>query len=406
MFIVKIKCFITADVAYNREWGTMAKQKKQHYVPQFYLRNFANKENKFNIYNIKNTETIFNIPVKGQCQIINYYDEKGSKKWEDVLSKYEGVWATTFRKIIKKNSTLTTEDKKSLILFASFRNARSTQARDAIISKQWETLKIGVGMGDNNFINNENEEYLKDYFNNLNIETPAKILNSVVESQKYMFDLDVKVIKYKTQQLLIASDNPIIYNNRIYPNVGALIAGVLIFFPIDHRHLVVIYDNKIYNNSDKCHISCDESEVRKLNKYQLIAANNLIFGLDSYTFTKIKSLMKICSNDRKDFLEELANVTSIGPANKKIIFYTQPTIRRIRTHSFNKLTNIGRSFIKIKLSNRDWFPRTPYLEQKYKDRLQNKKLIFSLPDLTLSTNLNLTEIETFNRLVEEYWKIN
>lgn len=59
----------------------MSIQKKQHYVPQFYMRNFA-ADGKFNIINMKDSSVKFEIPIKGQCQINNYYVH-GTKNREE-----------------------------------------------------------------------------------------------------------------------------------------------------------------------------------------------------------------------------------------------------------------------------------------------------------------------------------
>ena len=45
----------------------MEKKKRQHYVPQFYLRNFVREDNKFTIFNIKSEKIIENAPYRKQC---------------------------------------------------------------------------------------------------------------------------------------------------------------------------------------------------------------------------------------------------------------------------------------------------------------------------------------------------
>ena len=45
----------------------MNKKKKQHYVPQFYLRNFTRQDNKFTLINLKTNSIIENAPCKDQC---------------------------------------------------------------------------------------------------------------------------------------------------------------------------------------------------------------------------------------------------------------------------------------------------------------------------------------------------
>lgn len=382
----------------------MSIQKKQHFVPQFYMRNFSNKGT-FSIINMKENIARYNIPIKGQCQMNNYYDVHNVKNWEERLSRLENGWAKTIRNIVgeKDNYILTEDDKEQLIIFATFQNSRSTRARDSFISMKWESLKVMHHMEKRNIINDNNEAVLRKHFEKLHNDAPSILLNIVEKGYKFLLDLNVKIIEYDTKDKLIASDNPIIYSNRIYPNVGAMMAGLLIFFPISSSQLVVLYDGKIYKNIGEYSVSTNNDEVRKLNSYQLVAANNLVFGLDNYTFSNVSKLMDSIYLKRKKYWESIFSLQKLGTDEQKIILYSEPFIRIKDVRSFSKFSDIGNKIHRISLPNRDWFPRSPYIDEKFQERLKMKLMMSSVPIEVITNNLELDKIQEFNDLVELYW---
>ena len=78
------------------------KRKKQHYVPQFYLKNFAREDNTFSIYNVKNNTIIQKAPYKSQCYENYYYGE--NNQWELRLSKLEYESSKIINRIINEDS--------------------------------------------------------------------------------------------------------------------------------------------------------------------------------------------------------------------------------------------------------------------------------------------------------------
>ena len=77
----------------------MEKKKRQHYVPQFYLRNFVREDNKFTIFNIKSEKIIENAPYRKQCYEDYYYGD--DEVWEEKLGAIESSAALIIAKINK-----------------------------------------------------------------------------------------------------------------------------------------------------------------------------------------------------------------------------------------------------------------------------------------------------------------
>ena len=73
----------------------MAKSSAQHhYVPRFYLNNFASKANRINVYNLEGEFAKEDISLRKQCRKPNYY--KG-QSIEAALGHMEDEAAKAFR---------------------------------------------------------------------------------------------------------------------------------------------------------------------------------------------------------------------------------------------------------------------------------------------------------------------
>ncbi|MDD3169503.1 MAG: DUF4238 domain-containing protein, partial [Eubacteriales bacterium] len=91
-------------------------------------------------------------------------------------------------------------------------------------------------------------------------------------------DLKISIVRYKTKEKLITSDMPVVTMNPFCAGkAGMSNMGVLIFFPVSSDTLVVIYDSKIYS-IEKFFRSSNEDDVKHLNKYQVISAEERILA--------------------------------------------------------------------------------------------------------------------------------
>ena len=100
----------------------MPDKKKHHYVPKFYLKEFANDRGKFVIYNLKDEKCIEAVPYKDQCYKSYFYGKDGI--WEDQLGEMETKWAVVFKKI-KEKDVLSEEDLKLIKQFAVYQRQRT-----------------------------------------------------------------------------------------------------------------------------------------------------------------------------------------------------------------------------------------------------------------------------------------
>lgn len=87
----------------------MADKKRQHYVPRFYMREFADSNKKFSVLNLKTGERIEKVSYSSQCYKDYYYGSDGI--WEEQLGEMENKWADVIRSILSYKA-LTTHDER------------------------------------------------------------------------------------------------------------------------------------------------------------------------------------------------------------------------------------------------------------------------------------------------------
>ena len=209
----------------------MPANKSQHYVPQFYMKLFANQDGKFNIYNVESGEKYENIPYKGQCQKDYFYGK--DLVLENKFRDMETEWSIVFNKIINEEE-LTKEDVGKIKQFAVYQSARTAAA----VGHSEETMRSHM------------IELVKMECMNKNIPTLIQEIERVVDEKvkekkdeilfpihyseeciSYMDDLNIVVMTYNTTGTLISSDTPVVNANKFLEgDVGYANAGFCVFF--------------------------------------------------------------------------------------------------------------------------------------------------------------------------------
>jgi hypothetical protein len=107
----------------------MAERKRQHWVPQFYLRRFATNSDKtlINLYLLEGRKFIGNVGLSGQCQEDNFYGK--DRIIEEALGQLEGVWTDLFRRV-EAGDQLTENIRHELCLFAAMQSSRTAVIRE------------------------------------------------------------------------------------------------------------------------------------------------------------------------------------------------------------------------------------------------------------------------------------
>lgn len=261
----------------------MSDKRKQHYVPQMYLKNFADGK-LFNVYNIEKNKLIPNIPFRTQCYENNFYGK--DKKYEDELSKLETKWSINIKQILDNDGVYNDENASSLKEFCCFQYLRTKNAYFKTKRFYEKALKFMIpsfAQANNMQINDEFIQYISDkYMERNDIPTTMKFLVDIAKNYKdKLNDLQITVLKNKSDLNFITSDNPVIVGNEYQPKhgVGLDCIGFYMLVPLSTKFYIAIIDSKIYpkfRNKYKIIVSLDL--VKQLNHMQFINSNLNIYG--------------------------------------------------------------------------------------------------------------------------------
>lgn len=284
----------------------MAKKKKHHYIPKFYLKRFSiNSENKLiGLFNLSNQKYITNAPLKSQAYENFLYGE--DDEIENALAQMESNVARMFyywteEKLLYPPSAETNGFKllKQFILYQAFRTPKSG-------NEIMKTLNQGIKTFVKEF-KPEIWESMKDATLTHNNSVLLGLINSI-EHENLLNFLDCKFLVNLSLLPLITSDAPVIQYNQLMEQAGnyegatGLSAkGLQIFYPIHPRLMICLYDSNVYNfgdNSVNCSSTESIEEIHQLNGLQLINCKSQLFFDEDISEEYIKELNKHFSEYR------------------------------------------------------------------------------------------------------------
>lgn len=387
------------------------KRKKQHFVPQLYLKNFSSQEKKFSLLNIKKNQVVNDVPYMDQCYEDYFYGS--DKKWENELSRLEGKWASIFDKIILNASYYPSHEEISLIKeFVVYQAHRTPSINNQIKEYGWKLIETAVNMQygktldiiDPKIKQQVKIQFIKEKMSNTS-QMCLEISKNVVKAIK---DLNLLIINYTGSIDLVTSDNPIIfYNDYCIYSTGLSQAGLIIFFPVSSRKLIVIYDSKMYPRFKEKKIVelNNESEVKLLNKFQIISADNLVFFKNKIMSDLVKKLKKEVQNERKLYFESLIPY-DFGPDKDKLVPFHKPNHPLKCNFSFAKLNSKAEKISKYDRNVKDWFTR-----KKKKEIIERMKIreniLPQIPDPVIKMyRKNDKLIKEVNKFIYDYWDDN
>jgi hypothetical protein len=285
-----------------------------HYVPQFYFRNFSpdlpdgtsdrSEGGNIRLINLGRRKFVPTASIKGQCKKAGFHDYKPGL--EAALGQLEGMAASAIRGVMEANAPpeLRSPDHETLSTFIAIQRSRTISAAEDADKMADRMFKIAY----------EKEAKLKgiglsDY--EIRSKYPVAMpLSAAAECAHIAMQLGVHLFVNETSEEFITSDNPVIAHNQYCEGIeyrgvlGWNCAGIQIFFPISPRHLIFLYDTRIYAVGMKHERSAsrirDISEIRTLNSFQIVVAReNIYFRNDSMVGSLLAQTERLASKRRR-----------------------------------------------------------------------------------------------------------
>lgn len=279
----------------------MPDNKKHHYVPRFYLRNFSHDGKAINLFNMERQKVVLRAPYKNQCYRDYYYGR--DQKLEGILAGIEGASASIIRKIIDASLIPESEvERRNLSVYIMAQNGRTPSAV-AVIRQMHEKLlesaqEIAAEIGINESANLDIGDYV------------ALSVITNIRAHENLGDLEGRLLLAPPDQSFITSDVPVAFCNQLFsyrPRNDAASPGWLgfqLFFPLSDKIMLHLFDASVYSVPNQLRNNSlqlmDSRDVDQLNGLQIASAFENIFFTDAKTDVPrlLKLFGKWRSNDK------------------------------------------------------------------------------------------------------------
>lgn len=226
--------------------------KSQHYVPQFYMRYFADATGKcIGIHVLKSGKRIANAPITGQACKDYFYGKDGGA--ERALGKVEGPTVPIINHLRAGDPPpeIGSEDHERLMFYIGIQHCRtlaaeaehqngSEQAAKSILKTQAEL---------------EGNETILRALNHVRIKRTnavSEMLGYATVAASLLTDLRLLLVRNHSGVPFIASDTPVVLHNRLYEGSGQIGVtgyaniGLQIILPLGPDLALLAYDGAAY----------------------------------------------------------------------------------------------------------------------------------------------------------------
>ena len=251
---------------------TMDKSSAQHhYVPRFYLSQFASKARRINIYNLEGKFVKEDISLREQCRRPNYYKDPSI---EAALGRMEEEAAKALRILMKDPTPRLSESILRFIAAQILRTPSSVKISESLQGKLLHHLGATHQLSESQLL--ALGAIPHDQLPIYHLIVMDDLVNAMEDLRFLMFNL--------AKSVLITSDNPVVKYNQYYERVrgmgttGVGQKGLQIFLPLSPSHLLVLYDGNIYDHVKSRRPT--ENDIDSINAFQIVSAETNVYFSD------------------------------------------------------------------------------------------------------------------------------
>ncbi|MBZ9751705.1 DUF4238 domain-containing protein [Deinococcus sp. HMF7604] len=258
----------------------MPDNKKHHYVPKFYLRNFATrldlpskKRVQIHQLDVNNLTWRYNIGLKDQCQSPYLYGK--GPELENLLKDFEGEFASVFRTVISDGAKSLREPYIELyIRYFAILSLLRTPRQQRYLDDSLNNLVSQIV--DNNY---------PEYKDQLRIQYDGFFHLAIGHLSHFAISLDGMrpILVHSRDAQFVTSDNPVIRHNQIlraynktHPCLGFLAKGLQIFIPLSPQYMIILFDEDAYKAKGEF-FECSQEDIRLLNGLQVLNCDSSVY---------------------------------------------------------------------------------------------------------------------------------
>ncbi len=299
----------------------MNEPKKQHYVPQTYLNNFAGGKKGTSLYVFsKSAKKIYPAQVEDTASQRHFYtleNRQDKYMWENIYArKVEPILGQLLKKIrqncenhlVQNHATVITKDEKaSLVYNIIFQQLRGIQTRkyekdlyNKLLPSVFSDSKKHFYMLEKSVIEESFKKFSTDenYFKEISMQTA---FNEKLVEKLFNILIQYSFVFFRSDDIsFITSDNPVMITNSITKNVTPFANGLInnttiIYFPISPSLLLGAFHPEFafggINNSDCCvNFLSHKNEkgfINFYNKKQLEQCYNYLYSKSYETLNNL-----------------------------------------------------------------------------------------------------------------------
>ena len=256
----------------------MPNNKNQHFVPQFYLRNFSSDRKSISSFLIEAERMIPRVSIKDQCSRDYFYPDL---EYEHDLGRFEEQCRQIINEIVLgRKVSFTRSDLFWLRAFTILQRSR-TRHEASIVKDSFQDFRDYMRsqrMGDD--LKREIEGYVNSEKN-----TVALLASNLGPGIIMTSDISCKILKFVGEGAFLTSDDPVfMYNtfleSRGKMNYGLSAMGLILFLPLSDRYAVILYDGGIYKVGQKKKqvVEFDSpSDLYWMNMLTILNADKVVF---------------------------------------------------------------------------------------------------------------------------------
>ncbi len=336
--------------------------KYQHYVPRFYFRLFSKDKKRICIFYLPQEKFIPKAKIYNQCAEDYFYSE--NPIIEKIFSEIEDLASIKLRRIIENKSLdcltdMGREHLKSHILFQYGRTKFMYDKENEMANYVLDLLKPKIYA---------DAKKAGKYIQWKNIRDTKIVLNSShslwvsMLSGILLHDLEVVLLENKSKVDFIFSDNPVVFFNSYFNNIhphgttGMASTGLQIFYPINSKFMILLFDSKFYQLSNNNLIKIAKAkDIMRLNGLQILNCDKNLYFEEPNMKDKIIELYKRLKEKKpkiKSEHEVMGSRVAEDGTYRELLRTSSPKIR----YNLHKL-----SFLKHKKTNITYGIRNKWL---------------------------------------------